>query len=64
MFHIIFINEASIETENINTVPREYTSEKDIKETKEKEKTKQSTDVIISNNTNRPNDIRSFTSLN
>jgi hypothetical protein len=40
MFHIIFINEASIETENINTVPREYTSEKDIKETKEKEKTK------------------------
>ncbi len=57
MYHFIFINEASIETERKKEGKQENTSEKNQKEKEVKKESKKNSDVVMTKEISRPDDI-------
>ncbi len=64
MYHFIFINEASIETENKKAGQQENTPDNTKEKTEQQGKSNQKPDVDLTKEINRPNDIPSIISNN
>jgi hypothetical protein len=60
MYHFIFINEASMETENMKAEQKENKSDNTRKNKKQQDKPNRKPDVALTNEINRANDIPNF----
>ncbi len=60
MYHFIFINEASMETENMKAEQKENKSDNTRKNKEQQDKSNKKSDVGLTKESTRPNDIPSI----